>query len=102
MGIHDSAILLCLASPRISLTCLNDAEKGHHVRLRLFGIRENIGALLGENTRHSIEQVSLKAERQGSSRVQYLFTGLGDVDLLDGLLGKSLLVIFANSGHQPG
>lgn len=101
-GVHDFAILLCLASPRISLTCPNDAEKCHHIRLRLFGIRENIGALLSENTRDSVEQVSLKAERQGSSRVQYLFTRLGDVDLLDGLLGQSLLVIFANSGHQPG
>lgn len=101
MGVHASANLLCLSSPWISLTCPNDAEKSHHIRLRLFGIRENIGALLSENTRHSVEQVSLKAERQGSSRVQYRFTRLGDVDLLDGLLGQPLLVIFANSGHQP-
>lgn len=52
---QHSANLLGLSGSWINFTCFNDAEKCYHVRLGLFSIREDIGALLLENTRNTIE-----------------------------------------------
>lgn len=81
---------------------MNDAEEGHHIRLGLFCVREDIGTLVSEHAGDSVEQVSLEAEGEGGSWVQDLFARLGNIDLLDGFLGQSLLVPFADSGDQPG
>lgn len=98
----ESPILLCLPCSWIGLAGLNDAKESHHVRLGLFRVGEDVGALVGKHAGDAVEQVSLEAEGEGSSWVQDLFARLGDVDLLDRLLGQSLLVSFADRGDQPG
>ena len=99
---HAFSVLLCLSSSWIGLAGLDDAKESHHIRLSLFRVGEDIGALVSEHAGDSVEQVPLEAEGEGGSRVQDLFARLGNIDLLERLLGQPLLVPFTNSGNQPG
>ena len=59
--------------------------KGSHVGLGLFGVGEDIGALLGVHTRDTKEKVALETQSNGRTRLKDCLAGLLDVDLEDGL-----------------
>ena len=68
----------------------------------LLGVGEHIGALLGEDPRHAIEQTSLKPQGDGRARLEDGLAGFSDVDLLD-CFARDLPVAGSESegGNQP-